>query len=705
MRTLSWLLTVLLAAVIIAPVAVMQERGGQEEFGPYLQPAANWPLPLPGHDGWTWGSTGAVFAETPDRIWIAQRGELPLPPWVKPFTPYSMLNPSRGNATGGDDTKGTRGWERRYHHVLFVVNRDGKALQSWQQHDALFAKPGAWTAQDQDEPIRSSKACVGHRRQHASDLQVHLRRQARDDARGRAARLGAAQNHFSRPTDIAWLPDGTFFVSDGYVSVRVAKFDPNGKFLLDWGTAPKDPAKPGPNEFNTVHSVAVSKDRRVVVADRGHKRFQIFDENGKFLDMFSTGPNSSPYYHLITADQHIWMADGGTDRIVKYDLKGKYLYGWGGPGGGYGQFSGPHQLSVDQEGNLYAARCTQAACRSFGRSRAPTPRSWSVRKCASSLQLKVPSLTQTRGRRTIVFPRAFLSSRLTFSGSQLAPRAYRELKLRPSRPAARRDLSAMAFNDGFDDGESKPAAAGHRFPVRGSRGVGLVEPIEHARQVFRRDAGPLVRHGHGHTPLPRAGSELDRGAARRISYGVGSEILERLLQPIAIAAHTLRAWLHNRLDHDPRSFVLLLVPRRDACENFFDRHVRHRERAATALEPGRIQQVADDAVQALGFIVDDAEIPHACDLVDSKVRHGQGFKIAPHGGDWCRQLVGDVGKELPTRAIGRSQTIGHVAGEHYQQHGRWSARLRPIARVGSCLADVSHELTTPVTAMRAILKP
>ena len=31
------------------------------------------------HEGWTSGSVGAVFAETPDRILIAQRGELPLP--------------------------------------------------------------------------------------------------------------------------------------------------------------------------------------------------------------------------------------------------------------------------------------------------------------------------------------------------------------------------------------------------------------------------------------------------------------------------------------------------------------------------------------------------------------------------------------------------------------------------------------------------
>src|SRR5262245_56108929 len=39
-------------------------------FGPY-RVAENWPKPLPdtrhSHDGWTWGSMGSVYAETPDR--------------------------------------------------------------------------------------------------------------------------------------------------------------------------------------------------------------------------------------------------------------------------------------------------------------------------------------------------------------------------------------------------------------------------------------------------------------------------------------------------------------------------------------------------------------------------------------------------------------------------------------------------------------
>ena len=41
--------------------------------------------------------------------------------------------------------------------------------------------------------------------------------------------------HFYRPTFMAWLPDGTFFVADGYQNTRVVKFDKDGKYLMTWG--------------------------------------------------------------------------------------------------------------------------------------------------------------------------------------------------------------------------------------------------------------------------------------------------------------------------------------------------------------------------------------------------------------------------------------------------------------------------------------
>ena len=360
-----------------ATPAADQEKGGQEEFGPY-ELVENWLQPLPDgddgvkHEGWTWGSVGAVFAETPDRIWIAQRGELPLPKDAKPWTPYGMLTPER-TATGNDDGLDAtcqktekRGWERRYHHVIFVVDRNGKLVQSWPEHDKLFAAPcGRGPHKIKMSPYDPEKHVW------IFDDQLHVIHKFTYDGKlvmtlGTKGQKGRDQGKlFDRPTDIAWLPDGTFFVSDGYGGKRVAKFDKDGKFLTEWGTAPKDPNNPGPNEWNTVHSIAISNDRRVFVVDRGHHRIQVFDENGKFLDMWTTGVRSLPYAHLITTDQFLWIADGGTNRIVKYDLNGHYLYGWGTGGAPWGQFDGPHSLTVDQEGNLYIAEVFNGRVQKF----------------------------------------------------------------------------------------------------------------------------------------------------------------------------------------------------------------------------------------------------------------------------------------------------------------------------------------------------
>ena len=92
------------AATSAAP-ATSSERGGQEEFGPY-EVVENWPQPLPDgpdgvkHEGWTWGSVGAVYAETPVRIGIVKRGDLPLQHGDKSWTLYSKLNLKQVNAIG-----------------------------------------------------------------------------------------------------------------------------------------------------------------------------------------------------------------------------------------------------------------------------------------------------------------------------------------------------------------------------------------------------------------------------------------------------------------------------------------------------------------------------------------------------------------------------------------------------------------------------
>ncbi len=351
--------------------------------GPY-RPVEGWPKPLPdtrhSHDGWTWGSFGGVFAETPDRIWVAMRGELPLPAGAKPWTPYVALNPSRGNAQPNTDGLSAscepapkRGWERRFEHSIIVFDRNGNMVDEWPHLDKLFA------AQPCGRGPHSIKMSPYDPQKHVwiVDDQLHVIYKLTYDGKlvhtlGQLGVRGRGPNTFDRPTDIAWLPDGSYFVADGYGGKRVAKFDRNDKFIMDWGQAPADPKNPGPNEFNTVHSVAVSADRRVFVVDRGHSRMQVFDEHGKFLDMWTL---KSPHWpatqntlmvnHIITTDQMLWVADATTTRLLKYDLNGNHLYSWGAPGPEPGRLSCSHSISTDQERNLYIADCFAGRVQKF----------------------------------------------------------------------------------------------------------------------------------------------------------------------------------------------------------------------------------------------------------------------------------------------------------------------------------------------------
>jgi len=105
-----------------------------------------------------------------------------------------------------------------------------------------------------------------------------------------------------------------------------------------------------------VHGVAVDpQTRRVFVSDRSNRRIQVFDENGKFLDQWSGGPQSSPQFLHIGADRTLWFPDNGTWKIVNYDLEGHFLYSWGSQGDFPGGMWNVHGMSVDQEGNLYIA--------------------------------------------------------------------------------------------------------------------------------------------------------------------------------------------------------------------------------------------------------------------------------------------------------------------------------------------------------------
>jgi DNA-binding beta-propeller fold protein YncE len=179
---------------------------------------------------------------------------------------------------------------------------------------------------------------------------------------------------FRQVTDVAWDRSGNTYISDGYINSRVAKVDKNGKWLMSWGT-PGD----GPGQFNTPHSIAVDAQGEVYVADRGNRRIQVFDGEGKFLRQITidvpvdanshpaigakptatTGSMApgAPWAICITPGPHpvLFASDGFPGRVYKLSLDGKVLGVLGESGKQLKQFGWIHEIACPSENEIYVA--------------------------------------------------------------------------------------------------------------------------------------------------------------------------------------------------------------------------------------------------------------------------------------------------------------------------------------------------------------
>ncbi len=368
--------TVLLLTTAV--VALAQTKGGQEMFGQY-EIVKGWPKDistLPGNEKWTYGAGQSVYAESPNRIIMLFRGELPnikrpqskmltefgpsiqFPIGRLPWRDATTASLPGGGASGSipgaptDGWSGTLGVDAKWENCIVIADANGNIVERWTQWDKLLQRPHfvAINPYDPDKHVWIVDDHMGVIYKFTHDGKQLVQ------TIGTPKVTGADGTHFNRPTFLAWLPDSTMFVADGYNGTRVAKFDKNGKFLMDWG-----------RNMSNVHGIAVDpQTRRVYVNDRGNKRIQVFDENGKYLFEFSMGADPSDIHLLyIGADRTLWAADRGTSKMLKYDLDGKFLYSWGIWGDFAGGFWGVHGFSVDQEGNFYTAEVDSGRVQKF----------------------------------------------------------------------------------------------------------------------------------------------------------------------------------------------------------------------------------------------------------------------------------------------------------------------------------------------------
>ena len=231
--------------------------------------------------------------------------------------------------------------------ILMVDRESGIILNSW--GDSLFIMPHGLTV-DYDNNVWVTDVGLHQvfKFNHEGKLLMKI---------GEAKVPGNDKTHFNRPTDIAVLKDGSFYVSDGYGNSRIVKFSSNGKYLFEWG---KKGNKEG--EFNIPHGIDADTHGNVYVADRENNRVQVFDSTGSFLKQFSNKNFGNIYsVEVDNSEGQVFAVDDlsflgikhrGSDIFI-FDTAGNVQVRFGRSGAYTGPVCWYHDIVTDNEQNIY----------------------------------------------------------------------------------------------------------------------------------------------------------------------------------------------------------------------------------------------------------------------------------------------------------------------------------------------------------------
>ncbi len=168
------------------------------------------------------------------------------------------------------------------------------------------------------------------------------------------------------PTNVAFSPDGGFYIADGYGSNYVHQYDSEAKWVRSWGGVGE-----APGQFKTPHGLWLDdrpgRDPLLVVADRANARLQYFTLDGKHV-RFDHGVSFPAHFDikgdvLLVPDLHarVSLFDRDNKVIVHLGFDPEWtqrvLDGfkmrttpdqWQA-----GKFIHPHDACFDKDGNIF----------------------------------------------------------------------------------------------------------------------------------------------------------------------------------------------------------------------------------------------------------------------------------------------------------------------------------------------------------------
>jgi hypothetical protein len=293
--------------------------------------------------GFAFGGNSGIFAESPNRIFVAQRGEARLPDPVP--AGYAGYAGSIGINVLTEDTR------RVWRNCLYTLDADGKVKERWTQWDQLCeGATGPGPHRIRISPYDPDK------RVWVINETFHQIYVLSNDGKKLLLTLGEKNvpgkdgKHFAKPQDVAFLPDGRILVADGLDNHRVMILDKNADYIGEFGSLGK-----GPGQFNGVHAVAVGPGDRIFALDRSGGRVNVFKTTADpaKVDFVEAFTGFGLPLDLIVNEDSLWVTDLRPLRFVKLDFKGNHLYNWLVPKDLPDGYLEVHTISVDSAGNLY----------------------------------------------------------------------------------------------------------------------------------------------------------------------------------------------------------------------------------------------------------------------------------------------------------------------------------------------------------------
>ena len=328
---------------IVAPSAVQAQAVISGPVGPSPYDVVRaWHKPFQ-QPGYAFGGNSGVFAESPDRIFVAMRGEYRLP------NPVPAEFSQHAGTIGVNVLSETTG--RVWRNCLYTLDGDGEVKELWTQWDYLCegsAGPGP-------HRLRISPYDPERRVWVVNETFHQIYVFSNDGSRllmtlGEKNVPGSDGTHFARPQDVAFLPDGRILIADGLDNHRVMIMDRNANYLGEVGGFGE-----APGQFQGVHAIGIGPRGLVFALDRSGGRINVFrtTSDQTTLEHVDTWDGLQLPLDIIVNENSLWITDLQPLRFVKFDFEGNQLYTWMVPRELPDGYLEVHTFSVDTDGNLY----------------------------------------------------------------------------------------------------------------------------------------------------------------------------------------------------------------------------------------------------------------------------------------------------------------------------------------------------------------